>query len=208
MQSLPENIPAYILCGGLSQRFGSDKARTLVDGQPQLLHLAGSLRAVGHDVFYVADRAERYRDLGITCLVDEQSQCGPLAGLGSALQHRAAQPTMSDGCTRAAGWLLLVNCDQALWDAGWFEQLWVAATANLSTKVAAYHDTAWQPLPALVHVGLLDEVAIRLQAGRLSLQQLLSDMESIGWCARVTADLSPNAWSFNTPEELVKLSKR
>src|SRR5688572_23594584 len=72
----PANIPAYILCGGRSQRLGTDKARSVIDGQPQLVKLGTALSQAGHRVYYVADRADRFNDLGITCLVDQYNDSG------------------------------------------------------------------------------------------------------------------------------------
>ena len=208
-----DSFPAYILCGGRSQRFGSDKARALVDGQPQLLHLSHALQRAGHSVHYVADRADRYNDLGIACLVDEHPECGPLAGLSSALKHRAAEIASRRATAvdldRSCGWLLLVSCDQTAWDSRWFAELQRAALAMHDALAAAYVDTAWQPLPALFHVDLAAEVERRLLAGRLSLQQLLSQLDAEGRCAKQQlANAPPSAWSFNTPDELIKLSKQ
>jgi len=43
----PERLPAFILAGGRSSRFGSDKARFIVDGEPLALRTARVLRACG-----------------------------------------------------------------------------------------------------------------------------------------------------------------
>ena len=219
---MPESqlIPAYILCGGRSSRFGTDKARALFSGQPLLLKLSGALERAGHAVHYVADRADRYRDLGITCLVDRQADRGPLAGVSRALQHRAEQlakyraehrdEQFASAADRESpsAWLLLVSCDQSRWEVQWPTQLSSAASSVAGALAAAYYDTGWQPLPSLMHVDLSPEVELRLQAGRLSLQGLLRDLESRGRCAKVVVSDSPSAWSFNTPEELAKLPKR
>lgn len=201
------SLPSYILCGGQSRRFGTDKARVHQSGQPQLLHLATALRSAGHEVLYVADRADRYSDLGITCLVDPQSDSGPLAGLVSALTHRASQSRSGAG----EGWLLLVSCDQARWDQAWFDELDAARRASPSARAVAYFDTAWQPLPALYHIELLTDIQQRLADRRLSLQSLLKDLYACERCARVEREHDrtvPSAWSFNTPDELAGLPKQ
>lgn len=203
----PLRPPAYILCGGRSSRFGSDKARAVIDGVPLLLHLGDALKRTGHCVHYVADSIDRYRDLGITCLVDARANCGPLAGLCRALEHHASlRASLADRLPRS-DWLLLVNCDQARWDPQWSSALDDAARTAGSALAAAFFDTAWQPLPALLHVDLLAEVPERLNYGRLSLKHLLADLESRGRSAKVSTRRPPSSWSFNTPDELAKIPK-
>lgn len=214
--------PAYILCGGRSSRFGSDKARVLNDRQPQLLNLRNQLLRSGHEVHFVADRAERYSDLGIECLVDTQPDCGPLAGLSCALAHRAhsalARATPTD---RDAGWLLLVSCDLARWECAWYARLLRCSASVVrhdkssnevklcrpQLSAVAWFDTRWQPLPGLYHIDLLSGVQQRLRDGRLSLHDLLMTLEASGQCAPVTDAHSPRAWSFNTPDELADLPR-
>ena len=216
----PANIPAYILCGGRSRRFGTDKARAVIDGQLQIVKLAAELRRAGHDTFFVADRADRYADSGITCLVDEYAQSGPMAGLCTALKHRA-QLVRQTSQLAAAGqgaaidmhapihdWILLVSCDQAHWDDAWYTNLMNAAFANSAAEIAAYFaEGLWQPLPSLAHIALIDELELRLRSQRLSLKSLLSDLQPLAKSLKVETAVSPSAWSFNTPDELVKLRK-
>lgn len=197
--------PCYILCGGQSRRFGTDKARVPISGQPLLVHLSDALRSAGHRIEYVADRADRFADLGITCVADAQPDSGPMAGLASALGHLAQQVESGAG----QGWLLLVNCDQAHWNEAWFAELDAARQAAAGARAAAYYDTAWQPLSALYHVDLLSDVQRRLRDRRLSLKTLLEDLDADHRCARVAVKKnSPSAWSFNTPDELAGLPKR
>ena len=97
---LAENCPAYILCGGRSVRFGTDKAHVKINGQPLLIQLANRLREFGHPINFVADQSERYAELNIRCIEDAHAGCGPMAGLLSAARHRSLQ---------AEGWFLLLT---------------------------------------------------------------------------------------------------
>ncbi len=54
-----ENCHAYLLAGGKSSRFGSNKALVTIDGQPLLLGLIASLKNTEHQVHVVADRVDR-----------------------------------------------------------------------------------------------------------------------------------------------------
>ncbi|MDP2314467.1 MAG: NTP transferase domain-containing protein [Pseudomonadota bacterium] len=75
-------MKGYILAGGLSQRFGSDKARYLVDGEPLAVRIAAVLRAAGLDPWLVA-RAPR--GLGLPELLEPDGPRHPLWGVAAAL---------------------------------------------------------------------------------------------------------------------------
>lgn len=77
----------WILAGGRSRRFGSDKACFLVDGVPLAVRLAGVLRAAGLDPWLVA-RAPR--GLGIPELLEPDAPHHPLHGVSVALAASAA----------------------------------------------------------------------------------------------------------------------
>ncbi len=54
----------YILAGGKSRRFGSDKARAEAKGVAVIVRVAEALASIAGTVTVVADRAGRYDDLG------------------------------------------------------------------------------------------------------------------------------------------------
>lgn len=206
----PANCPAYIMAGGRSSRFGSDKARVeiaelQVATEPLLLVLRRRLSQQGHAVEIVADRADRYEDLGVQCLVDQQSGHGPLAGVATALQHRDKQ---------RPGWLLLVSCDLFVWHAEWFERLAEKASELPAGLPATVPPTAcdaiaflspetdgrqaWEPFPSLLHTRLLPQAVTRLQRGERSLQALFRASRAVG----IPTQDNPQFWTFNTIEQL------
>lgn len=214
-----ENCPAYILAGGRSSRFGSDKARVEIGTEPLLLSLRRSLSQQGHSVEVVADRVDRYSDLGIQCVVDCQSDHGPLAGVASALQHRQQ---------RQSGWLLLVSCDLYIWRNEWFMQLSHAlhvpttetrrladdsvdsdhagqCRSDLDAVAFAGHSLSgthsWEPFPSLLHTRLLPKTYELLQLGKRSLQDLYRSERGVA----ISTHDNPQSWSFNTLEQLTAL---
>ncbi len=198
-----EACPAAILAGGQSSRFGSDKALVEVAGGPLLLSLRETLVRQGHDVLIVADRADRYQQLKLNCLIDHTENCGPLSGLATALAHRLQ---------RGAGWLLLLSCDQACWHPEWFVALAQQAVGSgqLSICDAVHFVTVEpsgeqniEPLPSLLHTRLLPLVLQRLERRELSLNKLLASVSTVG----VATESNPKQWSFNTPQEFQRIRK-
>ncbi len=214
----PAQCPAYILAGGRSSRFGSDKARVRCGASPLLLVLRRTLIEHGHAVEIVADRADRYADLGIECLVDWHAERGPLAAVATALHHREQQQS---------GWLLLLSCDLLVWREAWFEQLRAAlqqfpSSANQAAtahepetaehvgserrelagiafeRLAAGGRQQVEPFPSLLHSRLWPQAVALLGSQKRSLQSLFDHSSSL---AIETQD-SPQAWTFNTAEQL------
>ncbi len=189
------DIPAYILCGGQSARFGTDKARVWIDSQPHLLRLAKSLRKQGHETHFVSDREDRYEDLGIATIVDVQPKSGPIAGLIAAAKHRAKH--------LGSGWFLLLSCDQWLWKSGYFQTL---ANGIQDHRIAiTFRDNLVQPIPGLYHTKIEAHAASLLAAGQLSMKRML---ESLDAAFSIEAEDNPRDWCFNNPDELKVLLDR
>jgi molybdopterin-guanine dinucleotide biosynthesis protein A len=88
----------YVLVGGRSSRFGTDKALAEWHGEPLARWVAARVRAAAGSVTLVGS-PERYRDLRLPVVADETPGLGPLGGITAALQHSHAD------------WNLVVACD-------------------------------------------------------------------------------------------------
>jgi molybdopterin-guanine dinucleotide biosynthesis protein A len=73
-------LTGVVLAGGLSSRFGSDKARFEVDGVPMVLRVCQAMRDGGLDPVVVA-RDTRLESLGCRVLVEPPGPIHPLSGV-------------------------------------------------------------------------------------------------------------------------------
>ncbi|WP_171187774.1 molybdenum cofactor guanylyltransferase [Alienimonas chondri] len=185
------DLPAYILAGGRSRRFGSDKASVDRDGTPALVHLAGVFTNFGApSVTAVAREAGQYEDLGVSTIADAVADAGPLAGLDAAL---------ADAAARGATWAVVISCDLFDLPAPWMRRLRAAATPG--ALAAAFRPDGWEPFPGLYHVALRPALQRRLNRGERSYQALLSAPETHAAAVDLPPDW-PERISYNTPAEL------
>lgn len=185
-------IPAYILAGGRSRRFGSDKARAEFDDRPLIARLAGQLSTRLDPVVVVAESAGKYADLNLTTIADARPGQGPLGGLVTALVHRQQ--------TLGPGWCFVAACDTVAASLDTVDQL----TARLQpghTAVVFRHQH-WEPLWACYHTEALALAQARLHTRDLSLQRLLDELPGVVALVHPGADLPRQV---NTPEELAAL---
>jgi molybdopterin-guanine dinucleotide biosynthesis protein A len=185
------SISAYILAGGNSSRFGSDKARALLDAQPLIQRVAESLREHANSLTAFARHGGDYDDLGIQTIADVYPGDGPLAGLHAAL-HDAT-----------TGWVLLVSCDFIVIKPQWLTLLLNAAT-DIAPAIAFRHEF-WEPLFALYSRSLLPMVESHLSRRQLAMQHLLDAAGAIA--VPMPRDWPVNA-HINTPGELAQARDR
>ncbi|OFW67057.1 MAG: hypothetical protein A2Z12_03980 [Actinobacteria bacterium RBG_16_68_21] len=160
--------PLYILAGGKSSRFGSDKARAERDGLPLIVGIAQSLESATSDVTVVAAAAGAYSDLGLRTLGDIEVGKGPMGGLATAMDDLTES---HDG-----DWLLLAACDLVDVDPRWVDLL---TEHVVGVRAVAFRGAdGWEPVFALYHTDLRTEIADRLEGGRRSLQALLDAVET------------------------------
>jgi len=196
-------LTGVILCGGKSQRFGRDKARAEINGQPLISRVADLLAPHCQTVVAVAETADKYSDLGLVTLGDEITGDGPLAGLLTAL-HYVQSRSPKEG--EDSGWVLLTSCDLTELHPNWVVSLAAARSAEsvavVFTEVTAERsDPLFQPFPGLYHVNLADSLAAALQSGARSFQRVLGELGG-----RVQAELLPVDWpsvpQINTAKQL------
>lgn len=187
-----DNLPVFILAGGKSSRFGSDKALAKWHGQPLILHIRDALSSITRSLTVVADRADRYADLGLSGIADAEPHLGPLGGLAAAL-------AAIDSAKRANedGWFFLTACDWLGLRAEWVREL--LSQCHPTATAVAFRGEYWEPCFALYHSRLAGEVGEAIAREDRSLQNLLNHVEA-------TAVPYPADWSqaiqINYPEDL------
>jgi molybdopterin-guanine dinucleotide biosynthesis protein A len=92
-------IEGFVLAGGRSTRFGSNKALALVDGRPLLVHALHAVRTLGIEPRVVCSDPFPYRKWASAFVLSERPGLGPLEAVRAGLS----------GST--ASWNLIVTAD-------------------------------------------------------------------------------------------------
>ncbi len=182
-------LPVYILSGGRSIRFGSDKARAVLKGEPLIKRLAAAAQPIASSVTVVADVQDKYADLGLTTIADETPGLGPLGGLATALGHLQRRADSAQ--------LLLLSCDMLVFRPQWAAML--ASAAQAEPAAVIFDDGRWQPMPGIYHRRILPTARQLLSAGQRAMKQLLMDIGPM--TLPVPADW-PDRLQANRPEDL------
>lgn len=164
-----DNVPVYIIAGGVSRRYGSDKARAMIDGVPMIKRVSDTLVPHGQSVTVVADNAGAYKDLGLMTIGDLRPGMGPMGGLDAALADRVAR--------HGKGWLLLASCDLAEPKSDWVQHLLQHISSN--AQAVAFKGERWEPLLTLYHSNIRATVRRRLDANKPSLTRLIEKAHPI-----------------------------
>lgn len=153
--------PVYILAGGRSRRFGSDKARAMLDGRPLVRRVADALAPWATRLTVVADIAGKFDDLGLRTIADRVPHLGPMGGLASALTDLAPDED----------WLLLASCDLLAVPPDLVRRLLDALDDD--HDVVACRSDRWEPMLACYRRSLLLRIEQQLRDGPRSLQGLI-----------------------------------
>lgn len=186
----------YVLAGGRSSRFGSDKAVADMDGIPLLQDVINRLKHDEQRVVLVTGEIKKFESLGYPVVTDQPSGIGPIGGLAAALSHRQEQ--------YGTGWISLISCDLVYPDRQWLDQLSKAIVSTQKTAIA-FRSERWEPMIALYHTDMLPQIKHQIRNRRYSIQRLL---DLIGaHPAKLPSGLRsiPQA---NTPEQLEALKTR
>jgi len=192
-----EPVAVYILAGGKSRRFGSDKARAQLHGEPLILHVRNSLEPFARSFTAVADREDKYADLGLRTIADHTPGLGPVGGLHAALTD------LPEDCDR----LLLCPCDAAVIRPGWIEQLLHIEVGTNDAIAFREREGRWQPMPAVYARRVLPHVEALLKRPRPRMQDLLDLVHTRplnippNWPARWQINRQEDLRAFSDPNE-------
>lgn len=187
------DIQIYVLAGGRSSRFGSDKAMAPIAGSPLICGVIDALTGLSklrNTITLVTGATERYAKLGCRIITDRPTGVGPLGGLCAALEDKLN--------STGAGWVLLASCDLIFPKRQWVDKL-VEHVCDDRTLAIAFYADRWEPMLALYHTDLMPIAKRQIINGNHSFQSLLTQAQA------VRVDLPDGLASIpqaNTPEQL------
>lgn len=180
----------YVLAGGKSRRFGSDKSLTEVAGRTLIEHTCCALERFGDVAILSGSDSERFADLPWRCVPDIIPGKGPMSGLHAAI---------SDAENNKSKRVFLISVDMVGYQLDWIQALLDACPDR---GAAAFKAEFWQPLFAVYDIGLLDQLEAHIAADKLAMWRFLEANSA------VQVPL-PESWSdflsINTPEDLERL---
>jgi len=133
-----ERLSGFVLAGGQSRRFGTDKALATLGGETVLARLCRLVASVAGEARVVAPRG-RYLDQSVPLLDDRWPGEGPLGGIVTAL---AAAPA------DAGAFSLIVSCDLPFLGADWLRHLAARAARSEAEVVYPRSQAGDEPLCA------------------------------------------------------------
>ena len=182
-------IEGYVLTGGRSSRFGSDKALYTVHGRAMALHVAEVLGGPADSVTLVGDPG-KYGLLGLPVISDQFPGAGPLGGIVTALAN-ASSP-----------WILVVACDMPKLSAAPLASLLdPAARSNVRAVLPRTPDGRLQPLCAAYARTALGPFTDALCSGT---RKVMEAIQTVPWRAIEMGDSVPFV-NVNRPSDLVGL---
>lgn len=164
---------AYILVGGKSSRFGSDKALIEIEGRPLVLRLAGIARQAAGSITLVGPPA-RYEHLGLPVIPDTHQDIGPLAGILAALDH-SVQP-----------WNLVLACDMPHLTAVFLELLFTRAEQGYQQACLPVSPGGRdEPLCAVYAKGAAEAIRFEIEKGTRKITRAL---DAVAVCRLLPAE--------------------
>lgn len=157
-------VTGLILAGGLSSRFGTDKAEALYCGRTFIRIAYDLLKSTCGEVV-ISGTDHQMKVHGITCLPDIVPFGGPMAGIATAVSQLTSQ------------WLLIVPCDMPLLTPGIINANIKEARATGRTAVWKDESGKLQPFPMLLNRADAARAIAQLgQPAGLSIKALLQHL--------------------------------
>ena len=182
----PRNIPAYILAGGDSNRFGENKALFEFEGISLIERMLKLIKPLVRSVNIVTKNERDYQNLDVNILVDNHELQTPLAGILRGLED-------SDG------WGLFLACDLPNMNEDIIMELLSDLNENLEKEgiiavVAKSADDELQPLVACYH-----------SSGIVSLENSIKNNQSM---KRWLSDSKIKIVNFEKEEPFININRK
>ena len=179
-------ISAFILIGGKSERFGSEKWRAIINGKSVLDRIWDACMHFEERVVIGKEKPKNFKKPFICDQLEIQA---PINGLYTAIQH-----TEHD-------WIQLVSCDLPLIEADVFQMLW-NSNAQESDIVIPFSNNRYQVTCALYHKRTLNYLESAINENDFSLLSLIKNLK----ITKVNFNSDKRFWNMNTKKNLGEIS--
>ncbi|MCP4131001.1 MAG: molybdenum cofactor guanylyltransferase [bacterium] len=159
-------VPAYIIAGGKSKRFGTDKSLHDYEGKPLIQHIFDAVNPVFDNIYISANDGEKYSFLGVETVPDIVPDLGPIGGLYSVLCH-----AKENGADSA----FVVPCDMPNLNADLIEyMLSIPMEYDLIIPVLGSY---YEPLHAIYSIKCLDPLKELIDNNKRKIIELVDKVE-------------------------------
>ena len=156
------NATANILVGGKSQRFGSQKWKTMLGPHMILDHI---WKACSDFKYQVIIGKKKPEGLNKPFILDHYKIQAPIIGLHSAITSSQTE------------WILLLSCDIPLINKSCLEFIWNSKIKEAESVVPMTKKQI-HPLCSLYHKSILDKLETALELEQFSLQKFLKSINT------------------------------
>lgn len=165
----PKNAPdalGYVLVGGVSSRFGRDKAFAELGGQPMYTRMLNLLAEAGVYRAHLIGDPEKYGSLGVTYIPDLWPGEGPLEGIITALAYNES------ACETEYN--IIVGCDMPFLTKDWLTFLLERARKSDAEVVVPKSARGWEPLCACWRTDAVEMLLPLFKSGTRKITEALN----------------------------------
>jgi molybdenum cofactor guanylyltransferase len=202
LEKSPLMIAGYVLAGGVSMRFGRDKALVEIGGKPMLARMLQLLRSVTRQAKIVA-APSKYAAFGAEVVEDQWPGEGPFGGIITALEDAA-------GSAARPEWNLIVSCDMPFLTREWLGFLSERAAKSKAQVVLPDSAHGPEPLCACYRTDAAGALRAAFEGGARKVTDGLKGvatevLDESGWKRFDSAGRL--FWNMNTPADYEEASR-
>lgn len=191
------NALGYVLAGGASRRFGSDKALVELAGKALLARTLDTMKASGVTEVRIIGATQIYGHFGPRCISDKWPGEGPFGGIITAL---GSTVTDKYGCQ----WNLILGCDMPFLTAEWLAFLVARSKESEADVLVARSARGLEPLCACWRTSALPKLQAAFEQGARKVTDAMrllnvEILDETHW-TRFDSD-GRLFWNMNTPQD-------
>jgi molybdopterin-guanine dinucleotide biosynthesis protein A len=162
------NACGYILAGGVSSRFGQDKALAELSGMSMIERMHRVLQSIYLPGVWVVGDPRKYSQFGIPCIQDRWPGEGPLGGILTALRHSQEYEWPRTALLqkdRTPAKNFIVGCDMPFLNKEWMEELLIRTRETGADVVVPKSAFGLEPLCACWRTSVAEKIQAAFDEG-------------------------------------------